>query len=50
MAISKLIKTAAPKNVMNLLDRMMRDDQFSRFYLVGGTSLALQIGHRISVY
>lgn len=49
MAIGGLIKTAVPENVMNLLDRITRDEQFDRFYLVGGTSLALRIGHRMSV-
>lgn len=33
----------------DLLIRMMQDDILSQFILVGGTSLALQLGHRLSV-
>ena len=29
-----------------LLERINADDVFNKFFLVGGTSLALQIGHR----
>lgn len=34
---------------LELLKRIMRDKHFEGFCLVGGTSLALQIGHRLSV-
>ena len=34
---------------MELLKRLMGDERLQGFALVGGTSLALQIGHRISV-
>ena len=32
-----------------LLTSLMKDSQFSSFFLVGGTSIALQLGHRISI-
>lgn len=32
-----------------LLKQLMHDDQLQQFRLVGGTALALQLGHRISV-
>ena len=32
-----------------LLNRLMSDDRLQDFVLVGGTSLALQLGHRLSV-
>lgn len=41
-------ETIAPAT-LGLLKRLMQDECLSRFVLVGGTSLALQIGHRISV-
>ncbi|OQP63325.1 hypothetical protein A3860_25905 [Niastella vici] len=34
---------------MDLIDRLMKDDKFSSFNLVGGTALALKIGHRKSI-
>lgn len=34
---------------LDLLKVLMQDDTFSRFDLAGGTSLALQIGHRKSI-
>lgn len=40
--------TIAP-STLELLKRIMNDEAFSRFVLVGGTSLALLLGHRISV-
>lgn len=49
MAVNKLIKTAVPETVLSLLNAMMLDQRFDRFYLVGGTSLALRMGHRMSV-
>lgn len=39
--VTPLLKTA--------LTRMMEDGSFQQFRLVGGTSLSLQLGHRISV-
>jgi hypothetical protein len=34
---------------MELLRKLMKVEEFSNFYLVGGTSLSLQIGHRNSI-
>ncbi len=33
----------------NYLSRLMQSNVFNDFYLVGGTALSLQLGHRISV-
>ncbi len=41
-------QTASPE-LLELLIKLMKDDFFNNFILVGGTSLALQIGHRNSV-
>ena len=41
-------ETVAPKT-LELLKRIMQDTVFSRFLLVGGTALSLQLGHRTSV-
>jgi hypothetical protein len=41
-------QTVSPK-LLELLDKIMKSEIFSDFLLVGGTSLALQIGHRESV-
>lgn len=41
-------QTASPE-LLELLIKLMNDEFFSNFILVGGTSLALQIGHRNSV-
>lgn len=41
-------ETVAP-TTLELLKRIMSDDSLPPFRLVGGTSLALQLGHRISV-
>jgi hypothetical protein len=41
-------ETVAPKT-LELLSQLMHDTTFDRFLLVGGTSLSLQVGHRISV-
>ncbi len=49
MALEKIIKTAVPETVLNLLHTLMRDERLDQFYLVDGTSLALRIGHRMSV-
>lgn len=37
------------KSTLELLNSLMSDEFLSNFLLVGGTALALQIGHRISV-
>ena len=36
-------------STLELLKTLMADDELNGFYLVGGTALALQIGHRISI-
>lgn len=41
-------QTASPE-LLELLKKLMNDDFFKNFILVGGTSLALQIGHRNSI-
>lgn len=41
-------QTIQPK-LLELLNKIMSTDVFNGFNLVGGTSLALQLGHRISV-
>lgn len=37
------------KGTLDLIKRFMSDDKFNDFNLVGGTALALKIGHRLSV-
>lgn len=39
---------AVPQGIRNTLDRISRMELLDRFYLAGGTGLALQIGHRFS--
>lgn len=34
---------------LDLIQRLMKDEQFKSFNLVGGTALALQLGHRVSI-
>ena len=41
-------QTVVPK-LMELLKKIMSEKLFSDFNLVGGTSLALQMGHRNSI-
>jgi len=41
-------QTVAPKT-LELLNQLMHDTTFDCFLLVGGTSLSLQLGHRISI-
>ena len=40
---------AVEKGTLDLIKRFMADQQFRAFYLVGGTALALKIGHRKSI-
>lgn len=42
------IETVAPAT-LELLKKLMEDKRLKNFVLVGGTSLSLQLGHRISV-
>lgn len=41
-----LQKEAVSPETLELLMRLMEDKELERFFLVGGTALALQIGHR----
>jgi hypothetical protein len=41
-------ETVAPKT-LEILKQLMLDTNFNSFLLVGGTSISLQIGHRISI-
>ncbi|MDI9337498.1 MAG: nucleotidyl transferase AbiEii/AbiGii toxin family protein [Alphaproteobacteria bacterium] len=41
-------QTVSPK-LLELLDKLMNLKEFKEFILVGGTSLALQMGHRASI-
>ena len=41
-------ETVSPE-LLELLNKIMNDNFFLNFILVGGTSLALQLGHRNSV-
>jgi len=45
----KLHHNAAPAGLVALLRRLMAEPSLDDFELVGGTSLALQFGHRISI-
>lgn len=44
-----LHKETVSTGTLELLNRLMNDAMFNHFRLVGGTSLSLQLGHRISV-
>lgn len=44
-----LYKQNVDARLLELLDKLMRSEIFIGFDLVGGTALALQIGHRLSV-
>lgn len=44
-----LYKQNVDAQLLELLDGLMQSETFNGFNLVGGTALALQIGHRISV-
>ena len=44
-----LYKSTVSKSTLKLLEDLQSIEEFTRLRLVGGTSLALQIGHRISV-
>ncbi len=44
-----LQKQTVVPDLMELLRKLMKVEQFSNFFLVGGTSLSLQIGHRNSI-
>ena len=44
-----LHKETVTQGSLDLIQRLMRDDQLNSFYLVGGTVLSLKIGHRESI-
>lgn len=44
-----LHRAAVNKKLLVLLKKIMQDGILTGFKLVGGTALALQIGHRISI-
>lgn len=44
-----LRKETVGQSTLELLKTLMNDDLLKDFFLVGGTALALQIGHRISI-
>jgi hypothetical protein len=44
-----LRKEAARESTLELLNILMKDESLKDFFLAGGTALALQIGHRISI-
>ena len=44
-----LFKATISDSTLELLTRLMRDKGLKDFVLVGGTALALQLGHRISI-
>lgn len=44
-----LHKQAVSSKLLELINNLMQIETFSNFNLVGGTSLALQLGHRISI-
>lgn len=44
-----LHKETVSKEMWELLQRLMKDELLKDFNLVGGTSLSLQIGHRLSI-
>ena len=45
-----LFKNTIEHNTLELLKNLQAEELLSDFYLAGGTSLALQLGHRLSVY
>jgi hypothetical protein len=44
-----LQKSTVEGSTLELLNKLMGDEVLSEFVLVGGTALALQLGHRISI-
>ena len=45
-----LHKETVEASTLDLIHRLMADDDLKEFNLVGGTAIALMFGHRISVY
>ncbi|MDF2431199.1 MAG: hypothetical protein JWP44_830 [Mucilaginibacter sp.] len=44
-----LHKETVTAGTLELLNSLMLDENLNDFFLVGGTALSLQIGHRISI-
>jgi len=44
-----LYKETVDETTLELLKKLMTDDSLKEFILVGGTALALQLGHRVSI-
>jgi hypothetical protein len=44
-----LYKETVGRDTLGLLNKLMNDPLLSDFFLVGGTALSLQLGHRISI-
>ncbi|TDE00439.1 nucleotidyl transferase AbiEii/AbiGii toxin family protein [Flavobacterium sandaracinum] len=44
-----LCKETVSKEMWELLQRLMKDEKLKDYILVGGTALALRLGHRLSV-
>lgn len=44
-----LHKETVTKDTLDLIRKFMRDEELAQFQLVGGTALALRIGHRLSI-
>lgn len=44
-----LHKETVSQEMWELLQMLMKDEMLNDFNLVGGTSLSLQIGHRLSI-
>jgi len=44
-----LHKETVKPGTLDLITRLMQDQHFNSFYLVGGTALALKLGHRESI-
>jgi predicted nucleotidyltransferase component of viral defense system len=47
--MQSLYKQILPKGLWPILQTIQSQSEFSNFYLAGGTALALQIGHRVSI-
>eukprot|EP01037_Dinobryon_pediforme_P010938 gene10938-11021_t len=47
--IESVAKMMVKPGTLDLIHTLMRDQQFNSFYLVGGTALALKLGHRESI-
>lgn len=44
-----LYKETVTKEMWELLQRLMKDEKLKDYILVGGTALALRLGHRLSI-